>query len=324
MNSSASRRQRLTTHGTGALDRARAAAERRYGRDANVVAVSAGLKFVNGRATGDAGCIQFLIRRKRRKANLRGRALPAYVFGRDASGRVNRQMRFRTDVIEVGAIELAGGAGDRIEATGSQGAITLLFRNKRAPDRRNFYLVTCAHVVGNLDASPPPNPEIESETWPQVDPFARTIASATHRAGRIAYDVALARIAPGCRPLLDLRRAGDGGALDGFFPREQIVPGLGVDCHLPASLAANGLVSSYAMTVPVIFRGRPYTVDNVYLVNVRPCPGDSGGLLYRDRLAVGMLVARSDAGWGWFQPLAPAVEYLRTISSVEIQCFNQP
>jgi hypothetical protein len=153
------------------LERARAAAERNYRSYPNVVGVAAGTKFVKRLATGSHYCIHFYVRQKPPKGRLRKAVLPRFVYGRFRNGKVNRKIKFPTDVIRVGAIRMACGSGSQIEALGSRGAITLLFQNKFRADK-NFCLLTCAHVVGDLMRSPALNPELNSECCPNVSPFA--------------------------------------------------------------------------------------------------------------------------------------------------------
>jgi hypothetical protein len=301
-----------------ALLRARDAAERNYSKHHNVLGISAGTKFKKQTPTDNHLSIQFYVRRKRRPDRIALR-LPRFVFGRLKNGKVDRRVKFETDIIEVGDIAMACGSGSKVKALGETGAITLLFRNKAAGDDGNFYLVTCAHVVGDLERSPPVDPDLESPCREGGALSATTIANSTSDHGEVIYDIALARLSPDVSPKPpDLAVADEALTLKGFFPEERIEPSLDVKCALPASRVRSGTVRSFAATFEVILDGRPYKVKNVYAMDAPVEPGDSGGLIYRDNLALGIVFARSTRdGWAWFQPIAGAFQFLQRLSAAQ-------
>ena len=302
------------------LERAIKAAERNYLGFPNVVGIAAGTKFVKRRATANHRCIHFYVTRKLVRREVDG-MLPSFVYARFRNGKVNRKIRYGTDVIKVGRIRMACACGSALEALGTRGAITLLFRNKSRSDRR-FYLVTCAHVTGDLAASPPLNAELESECCPKARPFASVVKNATIQSDRLPYDIALARLGSRSLPQPDLAIDGDDN-LVGFLPRQQIKPPLPVRCKLPASLWESGVVRSFAGTVTVEWRGKRFFVGNAFLLDIKVQPGDSGGLIYKDRRAIGIVFAQSEEGWAWFHCLEEASAYLAELPPrLEIQIFN--
>src|SRR5262245_52235958 len=292
------------------LARAAAAARRRYLGFANVLDVGVGLKFRSGRLVGLAPCVQFCVRRKVRRPG--AHRLPRFVHARWRDGRVDRGRRIPTDVVVVRTPRFACGAGTRLEAPGEFGTLTLLFRNR--PDA-GYYLLTCAHVAGSLDLSPPSDPRLESECCPAA-PFAITVANGVAERGEVDFDVALARLEPACTPLPVRRVEGSRTRLRRLRPAAEILPGARVECAAARSGAFSGTVASDARALRVRLDGTAYLVRNLHLIQARLLPGDSGGLVFDGEEAIGILVALAgdDApghvGWGLFQPLEGAIGHL--------------
>jgi hypothetical protein len=296
------------------------ACHRTYGRNPNVIGVGIGLKFVSGHAHPGAECLHFYVRRKLKRLGPR-RRLPRFVYARRHDGRVDRSRKICTDVIELRRLSFACTAGSEIHVIGESGTLTLLFRNK-APGQQGFFLITCAHVAGDVRHSPPVDPQITCSQKGVPTVCATTLANATARAGSLDYDIALAQIHPGHKPFSDCQIARTTTVLTHFLPPEDIRPGLRVDCAFPVSNVPVATVASSRTSLPLVLDGREYLVHNLFLLDRQPRKGDSGGLLFDGEAAAGILVGRAD-GWGLFQPLAEAFAYLQTLSPIPIRCFKQ-
>jgi hypothetical protein len=310
------------------LKRATEAATGRYREYPNVVGVAASTKISAGTPT-TLRCVQFLVSQKTNDASPR---LPAYVCGRHPDGTVDRTCRFPTDVVEVGFPRFACGAGARVEGTGSRGTIAIFFRNKAKEDSGSFYLVTCAHVTGELDNSPPTEGWLASPACSPLELFAEVIKAGTRRGDSIEYDIALARVTDPARmhegderlDQFDARVVEAGIVLTEFFPEDAIRPSLRVECQLAESGTRSATVRSYAGTVLIEIKGRRCWIRNACLIDVRVRPGDSGGIVYTDSAAVGMIFARSSrGGLAWFHPLQSAMAYLDSMDPIfAVQCFS--
>jgi hypothetical protein len=222
-------------------------------------------------------------------------------------------------VIELKHLKFACKAGTEIGVIGETGTLTLLFRNKIA-GQDGFYLITCAHVAGDVRQSPPVDPRIESSCCKSERVFATTIANSTHAAEAVEYDIALARILPECLPQPELQVAGSASILRRFLSSADIRPGMTLDCAFARSNTVSAIVASLRTSLPLELDGHTYQVHNLFLINQSPRPGDSGGLLYNGQDAVGILVGMSE-GWGLFQPFDEAFDFLKRISPVAIRCF---
>lgn len=297
-----------------ALGRARDAAERNYRWYPQVLGVGAGRKFRGKEPTDEIHCIQFFVTRKLRNPEAIGRSLPAFVYGRKHDGSIDRSIRFPTDVIAVGRVEPACSAGSELDSeTGRFGAITLVFRNRMAGGAGRALMITCAHVVGDLEETTPPDPDVESTCCRDVEPLGEAILSSVRHGHRVEYDVALIRIADAAveRCQLDYSRTTSGVALRGFLPASDIDPHMEVECDFPVSGVRPAQVDGFAGTVLMTIGGRECAVRNAFLIRANVRKGDSGGLVYRDDRAVGILFGRSTGGWGWFHALEDGVAHLR-------------
>jgi len=278
---------------------------RRYLRHPDVVGVGRGIKLTAGKATEHRDAVHFYVRRKRRHPN---RPLPRFVYARNADGSVDRSRKIPTDVIEVGEVRFACGAGSRVDNTcGNVGTASLIFRNK-AP-AGGMYLVTCAHVARGND-------EMVCDCCPQINPGGKVAFRAEASNGTLEYDVAIAELDARCSQA-DLKVEGTEVVLTAFMDRSDITPGLNVDCALPVSLVANANVQGFAAAVQV----GDLLVDNAFLLAARVMPGDSGGLLFSGSLAVGMVFALGSSGWTFFHPLKDAIAFGCGQGGLNIEVF---
>jgi hypothetical protein len=309
------------------LQRAADDAARRYRRYPNLVGVAAGTKYVNG-VPLDRLCVQFFVTRKLSGVS---RPLPRFVLARRRSGPPDRTRRLPTDVIEVGFPQFACTAGSTIEGIGSRGTITMLFRNRRGDEPGSFYVLTCAHLAGDLTESPPVPRKLTIPTHSQLGCFAEFVKSSTRSGNTVEYDVALAELTAGAvaaigAPTLERlqgRVADSDTRLTGFLPAKEIQPSLAVDCRCAESGGRSGRVRSFPGSVLVRIGARDVWTRNACLIDVPVQAGDSGGIVYRGESATGIVFARSPHGWGWFHPLESAVAFLESIEPrFALRCFS--
>jgi hypothetical protein len=202
--------------------------------------------------------------------------------------------------------------------------MSLVFRNKAKSDN-NYYVVSCAHVIGNIDEQDDLSVAVESERRPETVPFATTLFSSAQKGQVVKYDIAIAQINSVCLPMRDLEIVGTDVGIRSFMPKNQIIPPLPVRCMLPVSNPEKGTVQSYGGLVSIEYRKGTYEVENAWMVKVdkRVRVGDSGGIIYVGAAAIGVVFAASnmDDGWAWFHPLIDAFEYIRKNVSVKLKCF---
>ena len=304
------------------------AAIRLYKKYPNVVGISTGTKYVKRTATDNHASIQFYVRKKGFPKNRKRKALPRFMYGRFKDGKVNRKLRFTTDVIEVGRVRMVCGAGSPISSsiglTRQNGTMSFVFRNKAESDN-NHYVVSCAHVIGNIDEPGDLSVVVESETRPETVPFATTLFSSAQEGQVVKYDIAIAQINSACLPMRDLEIVGTNVGIRSFMPKSQIIPPLPVSCMLPVSNAEKGTVQSFGGLVSIEHRKGNYDVENAWMVKVdkRLRVGDSGGIIYVGGAAIGVIFAASnrDDGWAWFHPLIDAFEHIRKNVSIRLKCF---
>ncbi len=208
-------------------------------------------------------------------------------------------------------------SGTEILDTGNAGTVTLVFNNRAEPGTPS-YLITCAHVVGDLTRSPPIHPVIRYRSGGNL---ATTVVSASASQNIVDYDIALARLYKSCTSGEVLRIVGTPTTISNFGPASGLKIGLGVACAFPASRLTRAVVASSRTELPIMVNGREFIVRNLFFIDRKVMRGDSGGLLYHDGLAVGILVAMSDEGWGLFQPLDEAFGFLQQASKTPLQCF---
>ncbi|MDI1279424.1 hypothetical protein [Methylobacter sp.] len=299
------------------LLRASEACKRRYGKYPNVIGIGVGQEFTHGSPLANNLCIHFYVTQKFSEITLK--KLPRFVYARTPDGKIDRSIKINTDVIELKKLSLVCKAGTEIGVIGEAGTITIIFRNKILGSS-DFYLVTCAHVAGNLRQSPPTDPSINSSCCNSNTILASTIVNSTQQQGNVFYDIALAKIIPECTPQPELQVIESSVVLQRFLPSNEIRIGMQISCAFPISNVQSATVSSLRTSLPVIVDGREYLFNNLFLIDRMPREGDSGGLLYDGTDAIGILVAKSE-GWGLFQPLGEAFEHLQEISPVSISCF---
>jgi hypothetical protein len=310
------------------LIRAGRAALKLYKKYPNVVGISTGTKYVKRTATDNHASIQFYVREKGFPKNRKRKALPRFVYGRFKNGKVNRKLRFTTDVIKVGRVRLVCGAGSPISSsiglTRQTGTMTFVFKNKLGSGN-NYYVVSCAHVIGNIDGQSDIPVIVKSKCRPGTTPFAETLFSSAQHDQQVEYDIAIAQINSSCLPMRDLEIVKTNVSIRSFMPKNKITPSLPVSCALPVSNAERGVVGSHAGSVSVEYLQGTYEVENAWMVKVDKCvkQGDSGGIIYNGDTAIGVVFAASDSddGWAWFHPLIDAFEYVLKNVNVKLKCF---
>ena len=304
------------------LRRTAAACRRSYRHHRNVLDVGVGVKYRAGHRSGEGLCVQFCVSRKLRRPG--ASRLPRFVYARRRDGSPDRRRRIPTDVVVVRDARFACAAGTRLDAPGETGTLTLLFRNG---SDGAFHLLTCAHVAGSLAHSPPGDPRLESECCPG-GVFATTVAQSVALRGVVDWDVALAKLDARCAPQPERRVEGSRTPLRRLRAPEAILPGDRVECATARSGRFEAWVASDARSLRIRLDRVVYRVRNLFLLEARPRPGDSGGLVFDGDEAVGILVAVAgddapgNAGWGLFQPLAGAIAHLEERCGFPLRVFD--
>ena len=298
------------------------AANRSYGHRHGVLGVGVGTKFKQGAPLKGTTVIHFYVQEKKELSALTRPRLPRYMHLRNANGVVDRSSRIPTDVIEVGRISAACVAGETVRSLNDAGAITLLFRNKNQRDPLSTYVLTCSHVVGDLRSSPPNPDNVDADCDAEHNPFARTVFSGTPSGVKMAFDVALARVAPNVPPQPD--------CLLNTEPRKRVTgwqtpSALGlphqVACLLPASGTTTANIQSFLGSVRVQYRLGEIEVGNAYLIDIPVQPGDSGGVLYSGETIVGMVFARSESSFGWCHLVSESIGHINASSNLAVTPF---
>lgn len=297
------------------LKRVVKAAHANYGKYPNVIGIGAGKKSTGGNWTDELS-IHFFVSKKVSSEDLKGRKVPTFVYGRFEDGRTNRKKRYVTDVIEAGNIKLTCCAGTTIYGKGKIGTITLLFRNKAISNDKWYYILTCSHVVADLA-------EQISDGVINSGYCDGTFADVVKRSKcNDEYDIALAKLTENAvkelgpdLPRIDCKIAGITLILTHFFPSDKIDMGLLVHCRVGNANPPGRVVTARGGAVSILYKGCTY--KNLYLLNIGLKVGDSGGIVYHDDAAVGIVVM-SDGINTWFQPLKDALRYLDN----DIRCFS--
>jgi hypothetical protein len=300
------------------LKRTLRVAELRYLSFPNVVGIGIGTKFVRRKATDNHACIHFFVSVKAKEARLGGNRLPRYLIGRAPDGSLMRRIRIPTDVIRVGRVTAICGSGSPLVGLGQGGVATIMFRDKR-PQAVDCFLLTCAHVVGNVRA--PVMGAMASGCDPATIPFARTVATSSVKAGSLKYDVALAKMDRQLTPAEDMSIDGTPIRLTSFLPRNAIRPPARYSCRFPVSNTQSGLVTSFFGKVQVTYSGVPCIVENAFVLQASVLPGDSGGLIFAGDSAVGIAFARSPEGLTWFHGIGDALKHAIGLYGEPLQCF---
>lgn len=233
------------------------------------------------------------------RAGERLRALAARVYVRrkkdvPSSARVPERLRdglrlVQTDVVETGepltALVLRG--GDAIEGR-SAGTVGLAFRDRE--DREWF--LTCAHVVGGLDADATGDP-VWGEDGEVVGEVQRTLPVQRNRVNR--FDIALVgamvpvdpfTVGDATRQVVDHGQLRAGSKVEFHYTTR----GERVRCSLPEPVETP-IAVRFGKEAEALFRG----CLQLRVVSGKPTPGHSGALLVRERgdglLACGIVFA---------------------------------
>ncbi|MHB9073348.1 MAG: chymotrypsin family serine protease [Desulfobaccales bacterium] len=288
------------------------AAHANYKKYPNVVGIAAGKKFKGGEWKNDFS-IQFFVSKKIK--DFQGKKLPSFIFGRSEDGKVDRTKKYLTDVIDVGKIKPVACAGTTIDGN-SEGTITLFFKNKSASDG-NYYILTCSHVIAPL--SEPISDDETITTFAVQGDFASVVRRSSCND---PYDIALAKVTDNALKQLgpslassDCKIEGEHIVLKRFFSRDEIDTDLIVDCRLGRSGSRLGTVKT-ANGGEGSMTSEGCTFQNLFQLDFGAIGGDSGGIVYIDDAAVGIVVL-SDGEGTWFQPLEDAIKSL----DGNIRCF---
>jgi hypothetical protein len=287
----------------------------------NVCGISVGFKYKNGEKIKGSKAVQFFVTKKVDKDTL-NKVLPKYVYERYVSGRINRNKKLATDVIQLDNLKLCCGGGDKIAYVGGNGTATLLFQNKD-PHDNGFYMFTCSHVVGDMNSSPGTDQEI---TGGNQNCFfsAQVWGNSILENGYVDFDIALCTILGADDTFQELKVADSGLVLDGFLIADQIGQGDVLSCSFPESGTTSIVASSWQTSLTDIDNGYGQLIEvgNLIACEGHVIQGDSGGLVYSGSKAVGILVAKTDNDWAFIHPLNEAINYFNNIFQQNFKIFN--
>lgn len=315
------RRELLTDAEDAGVDLAATlrSAARNYRYRPNVCAIGFGSKFSDGRKVRGTRAVQFFVTRKVPLAKL-SRPLPGFVHPRSDDGTTDRGRAIPTDVIEVRNLAVCCAAGDKVAMVGRNGAITLLFRDRAQPGEP-LRMLTCAHVVGDLGDSPPAATLVGGNDDCLL--MAEVAASAVATDDHLEFDIAIADITAGSDPFDPLRVEGSAVPLAAFLPGSDWTIGDSFPVVFPHSGSTSITLESTETAFRDIRVGgtRTISIGNLHACKGKAISGDSGGIVYRDDRAVGILVARADDDWVFIHAIEDAVQYLARETGQSIACF---
>lgn len=295
------------------------AADRNYAGFPDVCAVSVGAKYKNGEREENVTAIQFFVTEKRPLEEL-SRPLPKFVFPRNETGDIDRSSRIYTDVIELKNLELCCAAGDVIQVVGGgpSGGVAMIFQNKTGD--LGHYLLTCSHVVGNLDEAPAPA-IVRGGNFDCV--FDGTVvANSVARNARVDFDVALCEFTPRA-DFSDLIIRDELGILRSFAQPGDLEENVELMLSSPISFERPVHIRSSTSTFRDIrlADGNTVTIGNLIACRGVAARGDSGGIAFIDDRAVGMIVAKADDDWVLIHPLREAFAFAAMLVDFPLQCF---
>lgn len=237
---------------------------------------------------------------------------PSFVYARHKDGKIDRKRKILIESIFIKDINFCCGGGSKLKAPSEKGTITIIFENKSS-NHYGFFIITCSHVAGTVEKSPPINPRLSSKCRLGSSIKAMTLKNSTHKNGKVEYDIALARIDDSSLPVEVRRIAKTNKYITGVMRASRITPSLPVRCVCARSGRRQGQIRTQPGSFKIFLDGRRYLVKNLIVADFKVQSGDSGGLVFYKEKAVGFVVAQSDVGWALIQPLQPALKYLEKI-----------
>ena len=189
-------------------------------------------------------------------------------------------------------MELCCKAGDEIASSGTEGSVTLLFRNRASVGQ--ILVLTCSHVVGGFDQSPPPDGGMiggRAECRFQ----ARTLGNTIAKDGTYEFDIAVGEVFEISDGFEGLRVAGEAYPLDSFADANVFVEHALLSVSSEVSdfqfIAVNSARTQITDITAV--GGRTVTAENIYVCTGSIAKGDSGGIVYDGSQAAGIVIGRA-------------------------------
>jgi hypothetical protein len=296
------------------------AAYKNYKRYPNVCGISHGAKFSDGqRNSSIKNAVQFFVSKKIGNKEDLKKTLPGFVYGRNKQGKVDKSVKIPTDVIELQNLELCCLSGNEVStSTGARGSINLIFENQVGDP--SVLILTCSHVAGDMTFSPLADELRGGNMDCQFQ--ANVIANTVVLDGEVEYDIAVAQ------PFnvfgtADQLTSTANVQFTGFGIAEDYKEGTVLECHSLMSEVHNIRIESEESFFENILtpEGNQVIVHNLLACTGIVERGDSGGIVYRDDRAVGIIVAKADDNWVFIHPLENAVNHLSDLSGLGIECF---
>lgn len=294
------------------------ATSRNYKSFRGVCGVSFGAKISNGEIQEGIQAVQFFVSEKLDPDKL-ARHLPRHVFERTLEGKVDRDTKIPTDVIELKNLKLCCYSGDGLgNQFGAEGSIALIFENRA--DAGKPMLISCSHVATDLVT---PDDSFELSGGGDGCFFqATTTAHTTVSDGVLEFDIALAEITE-ISELQPLELRALRGQFTDFLSPDEFNQGDALDCQSSRANDHSIEVQSSVTTFKNVSTedAGDITVNNLYACRGEVAEGDSGGLVYFEKSVVGIIVAKADDGWVFIHALNEAIDFLQSQTGVEVGIF---
>jgi len=290
-------------------------ARRRFRLAGNILAIGRGHKRRGGETLGVSAVI-FYVRKKGPRYHDATSRIPSRLFDRDANGRVDRSRSFRTDVREIGAVELVS-SGRQCSSAFRRGTASLVFDDP-AGDDRAVYALTCAHVIGDVHLAKPGFKRVKLGLPGSGYARGDRIHQVSQRNGRLEFDIAIAKL-DDLAPSVPLRGVPDDDtAFERFMqpplPQNRRVKVFGFKT---GRVARGTIVGPLHTPLSVSYGGGSLCLRNLYVLEgFVPKSGDSGGIVYSGDRAIGLIVAKFSRGGCLFHSLYSATKRLFRHSSL--------
>lgn len=294
-----------------------AQARRKFLAADNILAIGRGRKRAGGETLAVPALI-FYVRKKGPNRHDVGVRIPRKLYDRDSSGSVDRSRWFRTDVREVGAVELVS-SGRQCSSRFRKGTASLVF-DARSGGARDVYALTCAHVIGDVHLATPGFERVKLGLPGSGFVRGSRLHQISRRGDGLEFDIAIAKLDDRA-PVVPLRTVPrDGTSFAGFMktplPHSWRVKILG---YKTGRVQNGRIVGPLHTPLPIDFEGGSLAVRNLYVIEgFTPKPGDSGGIVYARDRAIGLVVARFSRGGCVFHSLYSATRRLLRHSSLDL------
>jgi hypothetical protein len=290
-------------------------ARRRFLAAENVLAIGRGRKRTAGE-TLKVSAVIFYVRKKGPRNYDATSRIPARLCDRKANGSADRSRWFRTDVREVGAVELVS-SGRQLSSSFRRGTASLVF-DFPAGGEGAVYALTCAHVIGDVHMASPGFKRVKLALPGSGFVRGGRLRQVSQRNGRLEFDIAIAKLDDRA-PSVPLRGVPDDDTVFTRFTKPPLSHGRRVKIlgYKTGRVTRGRIVGPLHTPLSIDFNAGPLLVRNLYVLDdFSPKSGDSGGIIYSRDRAIGLVVAKFSTGGCLFHSLYSATKRLLRHSSL--------